>query len=148
MLLTLSHRCAFYPSYACISLPQMCCTESGASDVTCGWLYCSLHHLWIHIHPLKKMKPNSINNSERETSARFTTTTILWLNVALKMIYCTVLSTLSQYNKSVFTGQQLASKWLFIVYSLETFQLTVVTLKCLYATLLLIGPYDPTWSHI
>lgn len=90
------------------------------------------------------MKPNSINNSERETSARFTTTTILWLNVALKMIYCTVLSTLSQYNKSVFTGQQLASKWLFIVYSLETFQLTVVTLKCLYATLLLIGPYDPT----
>lgn len=54
------HRCVSVclipvsPLLSCIALPQICSTESGASDVTCGWLYCSLHHLWILLHPLKR----------------------------------------------------------------------------------------------
>lgn len=117
------HRCVgvcfipLTPLLPVLHCPKMCSTESGASDVTCGWLYCSLHHLWIHIHP-KKTK--HINNSEMETIACFTTATILWLNVALKMIYCT--KYMSQYNKSMFTIR-------LIMYSLATFQLTVVPLK-------------------
>lgn len=35
------------------ALPQIYYSESGASDVTCGWLYRILHHLWHLIPSLK-----------------------------------------------------------------------------------------------
>lgn len=55
---------------------------------------------------LKKTKPNSINDSERETSVCFTAAATLCLSMAPEMIYCTVLAAMLQYNKSVFTEPQ------------------------------------------
>lgn len=70
-----------------------CYTESRESDVTCGWLNCSLHHLWIH--PLKH-KSNCIKSSLKEPFACFNN----------QLTYSSILchSTVSVFSKHIMSS--------------------------------------------
>ena len=80
------------------------------------------------------MEPNSINNSQRDTSARFTSATNLW-----KMIYCTIFSELSQYNKRVFTELHHIFPGNLSTHSGH--------IKYLFTVLAVIGLYNHTWER-
>lgn len=102
---------------ACFTPPQTCCAESAASDVTCGWLSCSLHHLWALIHPLKRWNQTvSIIQKGEQVHVSPLQRSPAWFRVLLSR--CIV-----------------AAQWKGFHQATRTFQCTAVTTKCLCVAL-------------
>lgn len=111
-----------HSSVVCITLPQICYTVSGASDVTCGWLHCGLHHLRILIAPLKRWNQTvstTLRGKQALASLLQQSSALARLQkrfIALYKPCCSAIKAFSPSHSSVMR-------------SLTTFRLTVVTLK-------------------